>query len=126
MAGYSDRGHGRFKITMKKQVSISESEWTVMKVVWSESPRTLQDILSSLKTTAWSTTTIQDLSCSSCKKRSFENRAAGEGLSVLSEGLGGGMSVGGGQKLSGTGVRRLPLPDGQGLCKKRQCVEGGA
>ena len=35
------------------------TEWTVMKIIWSEPPKTLQDILGSLKHTGWSTTTIQ-------------------------------------------------------------------
>ena len=44
---------------MKPSISISESEWVVMKVIWNEPPKTLQDILGSLKHTDWSTTTIQ-------------------------------------------------------------------
>ncbi len=44
---------------MPAYISISESEWTVMKIIWSEPPKTLQDILGSLKHTGWSTTTIQ-------------------------------------------------------------------
>lgn len=44
---------------MEKNISITESEWQVMKVVWDEPPKTLQDILASLKHTDWSSTTIQ-------------------------------------------------------------------
>ena len=40
-------------------ISISESEWQVMKVVWSGPPKTLPEILSALQFTGWSKTTIQ-------------------------------------------------------------------
>ncbi len=64
---------------MKKQVSISESEWTVMKVLWSESPRTLPDILSSLRATAWSTTTIQTYLARLVKKGVLKTERQGKG-----------------------------------------------
>lgn len=44
---------------MKQNISITESEWHVMKVVWEEPPKSLQEILAKLKHTDWSTTTIQ-------------------------------------------------------------------
>lgn len=44
---------------MQTHISISESEWVVMKVIWNEPPKTLQEILHELKQTAWSTTTVQ-------------------------------------------------------------------
>lgn len=44
---------------MEQNTSISESEWQVMKVIWEEPPKTLQDILAKLKHAEWSTTTIQ-------------------------------------------------------------------
>ena len=44
---------------MEQQLSISESEWRVMKIVWSNSPQTLPEILDRLKETGWSKTTIQ-------------------------------------------------------------------
>lgn len=44
---------------MEQQISISESEWQVMKIIWNDSPRTLPEILDKLKETAWSKTTIQ-------------------------------------------------------------------
>ena len=44
---------------MEQQLSISESEWRVMKIVWSNSPQTLPEILDRLKVTGWSKTTTQ-------------------------------------------------------------------
>ena len=44
---------------MKRQVSISESEWQVMKLIWSNPPQTLPELLDKLSGTAWSKTTIQ-------------------------------------------------------------------
>lgn len=44
---------------MEQHLSISESEWRVMKIVWSNSPQTLPEILDRLKETGWSKTTIQ-------------------------------------------------------------------
>ena len=44
---------------MEQQISISESEWQGMKIIWNDSPRTLPEILDKLKETAWSKTTIQ-------------------------------------------------------------------
>ena len=38
---------------MEQQISISESEWRVMKIVWSSSPQTLPEILDKLKETDW-------------------------------------------------------------------------
>jgi len=34
---------------MEQQISISESEWRVMKIVWGRSPQTLPEILDRLK-----------------------------------------------------------------------------
>ena len=39
---------------MEQQISISESEWRVMKIVWNNSPQTLPEILDKLKGTDWS------------------------------------------------------------------------
>ena len=44
---------------MKSQLSISESEWQVMKILWNHAPQTLPEILYQLRQTAWSKTTIQ-------------------------------------------------------------------
>ena len=41
---------------MEQHLSISESEWRVMKIVWSNSPQTLPEILDRLKETGWSKT----------------------------------------------------------------------
>lgn len=64
---------------MKNQIQISESEWQVMKVIWKEAPRTLQDILASLKTTGWSTTTIQTYLARLVRKGALTTRRQGKG-----------------------------------------------
>lgn len=64
---------------MKKNISITDSEWTVMKIVWNEPPKTLQDILSSLKHTEWSTTTIQTYLSRLVKKGALSTERQGKG-----------------------------------------------
>lgn len=64
---------------MRKNISISESEWTVMKAVWSDPPRTLPEILESLRHTAWSTTTIQTYLARLVKKGVLTTRRQGRG-----------------------------------------------
>ena len=64
---------------MKQPISISESEWQVMKIVWSEPPKTLQEILSSLKNTKWSTTTIQTYLARLVKKGVLLTERQGKG-----------------------------------------------
>ena len=64
---------------MKTPVSISESEWTVMKVIWNEPPKTLPEILNSLKNTDWSTTTIQTYLARLVKKGALTTRRQGKG-----------------------------------------------
>ena len=64
---------------MKKNISITDSEWTVMKIIWNEPPKTLQDILSSLKHTAWSTTTIQTYLSRLVKKGALTTERQGKG-----------------------------------------------
>ncbi len=59
-------------------ISISESEWTVMKIIWSEPPKTLQDILGSLKHTGWSTTTIQTYLARLVKKGALATERQGK------------------------------------------------
>ena len=44
---------------MEQQLSISESEWRVMKIVWSNSPQSHPEILNRLNDTGWGKTTIQ-------------------------------------------------------------------
>lgn len=44
-----------------KNVSISESEWKIMKVLWEKPERTLKEIAAALKDTDWSYTTIRTL-----------------------------------------------------------------
>lgn len=64
---------------MKQNVSISESEWQVMKVIWEEPPKTLQDILPKLKNTQWSTTTIQTYLARLVKKGVLTTQRQGKG-----------------------------------------------
>lgn len=64
---------------MKTNISISESEWVVMKIVWNEPPKTLQDILSSLRNTGWSTTTIQTYLARLVKKGALTTERQGKG-----------------------------------------------
>ena len=64
---------------MRTHISISESEWAVMKTIWNEPPRTLQDVLSSLKHTGWSTTTIQTYLARLVKKGALTTQRQGKG-----------------------------------------------
>ncbi len=64
---------------MKKSISITESEWAVMKTVWNEPPKTLQDILGSLTHTQWSTTTIQTYLSRLVKKGALTTQRQGKG-----------------------------------------------
>lgn len=64
---------------MRTRISISESEWAVMKTIWNEPPRTLQDVLSSLKHTDWSTTTIQTYLARLVKKGALTTQRQGKG-----------------------------------------------
>lgn len=64
---------------MEKYISITESEWQVMKVIWDEPPKTLQDILASLKHTDWSSTTIQTYLARLVKKSALITERQGKG-----------------------------------------------
>lgn len=64
---------------MKTTISISESEWIVMKTIWGDSPRTLPEILNSLKHTDWSTTTIQTYLARLVKKGVLSTERQGKG-----------------------------------------------
>ena len=64
---------------MKNPVSISESEWTVMKIIWGDAPKTLPEILSGLKYTEWSTTTIQTYLARLVKKGALTTERQGKG-----------------------------------------------
>src|SRR5699024_9589970 len=65
--------------TMKRQVSISESEWQVMKLIWSDPPQTLPELLDKLSGTAWSKTTIQTYLARLVKKGALTTRRQGKG-----------------------------------------------
>ena len=64
---------------MKAQVSISESEWQVMKIIWSDPPRTLPEILDRLGDTGWSKTTIQTYLARLVKKGALSTKRQGKG-----------------------------------------------
>lgn len=64
---------------MQTYISISESEWVVMKIIWNEPPKTLQDILSKLSHTAWSSTTIQTYLARLVKKGALTTKRQGKG-----------------------------------------------
>ena len=64
---------------MQTYISISESEWVVMKIIWDEPPKTLQDILSELRHTAWSSTTIQTYLARLVKKGALTTKRQGKG-----------------------------------------------
>ena len=64
---------------MRQRISISESEWQVMKVLWGEAPRTLPEILDSLRDTDWSKTTIQTYLARLVKKGALTTERQGRG-----------------------------------------------
>lgn len=64
---------------MKSQLSISESEWQVMKCIWGDPPKALPEILESLKTTGWSKTTIQTYLARLVKKGALQTERRGKG-----------------------------------------------
>ena len=64
---------------MKPQLSISESEWQVMKILWANSPQTLPEILDRLKETDWSKTTIQTYLARLVKKGALTTQRQGKG-----------------------------------------------
>lgn len=64
---------------MRQRISISESEWQVMKVLWGEAPRTLPEILDSLQDTGWSKTTIQTYLARLVKKGALTTERQGKG-----------------------------------------------
>ena len=64
---------------MEKQLSISESEWRVMKIIWNDCPQTLPEILDRLKETRWSKTTIQTYLARLVKKGALSTKRQGKG-----------------------------------------------
>lgn len=65
--------------SMEKQLSISESEWRVMKIIWNDCPQTLPEILDRLKETGWSKTTIQTYLARLVKKGALSTKRQGKG-----------------------------------------------
>ena len=64
---------------MEKQLSISESEWRVMKIIWNDCPQSLPEILDRLKETGWSKTTIQTYLARLVKKGALSTKRQGKG-----------------------------------------------
>ncbi|MBO5283749.1 MAG: BlaI/MecI/CopY family transcriptional regulator [Lachnospiraceae bacterium] len=64
---------------MKPQLSISESEWQVMKILWRSYPLTLPEILDRLQETGWSKTTIQTYLARLVKKGALSTKRQGKG-----------------------------------------------
>lgn len=64
---------------MERTLSISESEWKVMKAVWGNPPKTLPAILSELEYTGWSTTTVQTYLARLVKKGALHTERQGKG-----------------------------------------------
>lgn len=64
---------------MNQQISISESEWRVMKIIWNDPPQTLQEILQKLKGSEWSKTTIQTYLARLVKKGALTTERQGKG-----------------------------------------------
>ena len=64
---------------MEQQLSISESEWLVMKIIWNDCPQTLPEILDRLKETGWSKTTIQTYLARLVKKGALSTKRQGKG-----------------------------------------------
>lgn len=64
----------------KKNISISEAEWRVMKVLWEKSPQPLLEIIGHLSGTGWSTTTIQTYLARLVKKNVLSTERKGKGF----------------------------------------------
>lgn len=64
---------------MNQQISISGSEWRVMKLLWNDSPQTLPEILDRLKGSDWSKTTIQTYLARLVKKGALSTKRQGKG-----------------------------------------------
>lgn len=64
----------------ESSMSITESEWEVLKVLWDESPLTLPQIVQRLKYTGWSTNTIQTFLARLVKKSALATEKQGKGF----------------------------------------------
>lgn len=63
-----------------QNISISEAEWRVMKVLWESSPQPLAEIVGHLSDTGWSTTTIQTYLARLVKKHVLTTERKGKGF----------------------------------------------
>lgn len=64
---------------MERQVPISGSEWQVMKLIWSDPPQALPELLDKLKSTGWSKTTIQTYLARLVRKGALTTQRRGKG-----------------------------------------------
>lgn len=63
----------------KHNISITESEWKVMQIIWENPPRTLKEIVEQLECTQWSKTTIQTYLARLVKKGALTTERKGKG-----------------------------------------------
>lgn len=63
-----------------KNISISEAEWRVMKVLWENSPLPLAAIIDRLSDTGWGTTTIQTYLARLVRKDALSTERKGKGF----------------------------------------------
>ena len=57
---------------MKNEISISETEWKVMELLWEREPLTIGEVRDGLKSTGWSDSTIKTLVRRLCRKGAVE------------------------------------------------------
>jgi BlaI family penicillinase repressor len=61
-------------------ISITESEWMVLKVLWEQAPLTLPQVAQSLEDTGWSISTIQTFLSRLVKKGAIATQKQGKGF----------------------------------------------
>lgn len=65
---------------MNNDISITDSEWLVLKVLWENSPQTLPQIAEKLSYTGWSISTIQTFLARLVKKSAVSTKKQGKGF----------------------------------------------
>jgi len=61
---------------MKNEISISETEWKVMELLWEREPLTIGEVRDGLKSTGWSDSTVKTLVRRLCRKGAVEADAS--------------------------------------------------
>ena len=72
---------------MEQHLSISESEWRVMKIVWSNSPQNTSRNIRQAKRNRLEQDDYSDIPCPFGKKRSIDYKTSREGIFVLSSSI---------------------------------------